>query len=258
MAEKKQTKTLAELTKITENIERFSKDQEENTSVWRLSERTAGEIAELRQAADAVHNDLLEEKAKLYRKDGKKRYSDAEHKERMDALTRRRDEIFVELKQRAEQVSAQVRERLEIASKPERYLSDKDMERAAIRSSFVQEDVERLPLGEVPSLLREAELSSDRVEKWLAARYATIRADLELLHLRETGGAGVAAEQVSRELREIREAAGRLTAQLQPPGAGERKKKLEALQQQAFELQQHVRWNSITEEERRRRTTSPY
>ncbi len=234
------------------------RDMEEDSSARTFSESAEARIAEIKRAADQVHDAYISESKKLYREDGQKKFSEAEHQELADDLKRQRDEAFSKLKKRADKASSEITEKLEVAALPERYLSDQDMERANSRRGFVQEDIDRLPLGEVPVLLREAELSGDRVEKWLASRYATIRADRELEKLRESGGAGVGAEEVSRHLREVREGAQRLQEQLQLPGARVRKQKLEALRRDAAGLKSHVLDRGLTHEERVALSSSPF
>lgn len=241
-----------------DRLERDIQDYKEDNRANDFSGRTRSEIARMRQKADGLHDSYVNEQKKLYREDGQPRFSAPEHNEIMEDLTRRRDEAFSELKERAGKISSEIGEKLEVASKPERYLSDAEMESAIIRANFVREDIESRPLGEVPGLLREAELSGGRVEKWLAARYAQMRHDQELESLRESGGASVGAEEISRHLREVREGAEHLRGQLQPPGAKGRKETLEKLREEAGGLTAHLRDKSLTHEERVARSSSPF
>ncbi len=254
----RQNADLADLQQNTDRLARDVQDHQADNRLRRFAEGTRTEIEKARRSADGLHDSFVGEQQKLYREDGQKKYSEAEHAEIVAGLTRQRDETFSELKNRADGLASEVGERLEVASSPERYLSGEEAEQATIQANFVREDVERLPLGEVPGLLREAELSSDRVEKWLAARYAAMRADRELESLRESGGAGVGAEEISRHLREVREGAERLREQLQPPGAKGRKETLEKLREKAAGLKAHVQDKSITHDERVARSSSPF
>ncbi len=254
----RQDATLSGLERTADRLRRDMQDHSEENRAGDFSDRTRSEIASMTRKADGLHDSFINESKKLYRKDGQKKYSDTEHAEIMNSLTRQRDEAFSELKERADKLSSEVGAKLEVASSPERYLSDAEMEQATIRANFVREDVERLPLGEVPGFLRGTELSGDRVEKWLASRYAQMRHDRELESLRESGGAGVRAEEISRHLREVREASGRLREQLQPPGAEGRKEALKKLGEEATGLKGHVLRKSLTHEERVAMSSSPF
>lgn len=234
------------------------KDMEENSDLRSFSGTIEARITSLQQSANKAHDSFNAERQKLYREDGQQKYSPVEHKEIEDDLKRQRDEAFSELKQRTDKLSAEVSTKLEVTAKPERYLSDEEMTRANGRRDFVREDVDRLPLGEVPGLLRESELTGDRVERWLAARYATIRADRELEKLRERGGEGIGAEETSRHLREVREGAERLQEKLQLPGSKLRKQNLEALRQKTAGLKSHVLDKALTHEERVALSSSPF
>lgn len=254
----RQDADLASLQRDSDRLARDVQDHIEDNRAHDYADRTRSEIARMRQQADGLHDAYVGEQKKLYREDSQMKFSETEHQEILDGLARQRDEAFSGLKERVEKLSSEVGERLEVASKPERYLSDEEMERATIRANFVREDVEARPLGEVPGLLREAELSGSRVEMWLASRYAQMRHDRELESLRERGGAGVGAEEISRHLREVREGAQRLSEQLRPPGAKGRKETLEKLREEAAGLTAHVRDKSITDAERVARSSSPF
>lgn len=236
------------------------KDMEEDSDLRSFSGIIEARITSLQQSANKAHDSFNAERQKLYREDGQQKYSPVEHKEIEDDLKRQRDETFSELKQRTDKLSAEVSTKLEVTAKPERYLSDEEMTRANGRRDFVREDVDRLPLGEVPGLLREAELTGDRVDRWLAARYATIRADRELEKLREGGASAgdVRAEDMSRQMREVREGAERLQEKLQLPGSKLRKQNLEALRQQTVGLKSHVRDKALTHEERVALSSGPF
>jgi hypothetical protein len=249
---------LGRLERDTERLRREVDDYLAENRLGRFAEDVRAKIGKARREADGAHDAYVAEQKKLYRQDGRRKYSDAEHAEIAADLARRRDEAFAGLKRRAEELSSEIGERLEVAQEPERYLSDAEMEQATIRANFVREDVERLPLGEVPGFLRGTELSGDRVEKWLASRYAQMRHDRELESLRESGGAGVRAEEISRHLREVREASGRLREQLQPPGAEGRKEALKKLGEEATGLKGHVLRKSLTHEERVAMSSSPF
>lgn len=140
----RQDANLHDLERNMNAFERNIKDHGEDSRTRSFSESIQSEIARTRQTADGVHDAYTTELKKLYREDGQKKFSEAEHQELADDLKRQRDEAFAELKQRAEKVSSEIGEKLEVVALPERYLSDKEMERANSRRDFVREDVERL------------------------------------------------------------------------------------------------------------------
>lgn len=149
-------------------------------------------------------------------------------------------------------VLEEIKAKEEAARHSERYLSDAEMQTATARRSFVEEDYASLDLSEVLSLTQSALQSGDRVQQWLASRYASKRAYDENM-----ANSGYMDENKAANVRRLKELAGELDKQL-APNTAKRKETLATLKAEAVKAREHVRWRSMTHEERVAATDSPF
>jgi hypothetical protein len=136
----------------------------------------AGDFPEVQQAVERARTD----RAALLRPDGTRRYTDAEHVEREQAINGRLDsdlDAIIESARSDEAAARAELEGLEVERDPLAGLSTADLERAAALREFVREDVETLPWTDV---LSRIEISKgDKVLALLMIRYARRRLDAE-------------------------------------------------------------------------------
>jgi hypothetical protein len=146
-------------------------------------------------------------KSKLYKPDGSKLYSDAEHAERMEAIA---GEVAREAKEADEEAG-----RIAAAKEEELYryrhgcptedLLEQQLEAANARRVFVQEDCEELPLEELTKRLRGLLAGAKKETVWLYARYARRRADRTSKLLEDQGTPLPARAELSAQLRSLEE-----------------------------------------------------
>jgi hypothetical protein len=118
--------------------------------------------------ADAADKHFEEERARLYR-DGKKFYSDDEHKEQEAALRAERNRIARAVEEEVEQSAAEARQELEHLQNedPSQLLNAAELESANARRALVADDVTALSEGELVSRLRSVLASGDRASQYL-------------------------------------------------------------------------------------------
>ena len=194
-------------------------------------------LDEARQAVDSAAERYVSDRASLYRADGERRFSEAEHAEREAAalapLHQARDRALA-----AVEAEMQTLRRFEEAQHedPSRLLTAGELAEANARSQFVREDAASLPIPALCRQLRAALAASGDpppvVDRFLYSRYAGQRLAAE----RESRGErGVTT--ASEDLAELAELVRRFT--LPRPGAlapGESLRRARA----ARELRQYV------------------
>jgi hypothetical protein len=129
-------------------------------------------------AAEQAIEQFEESKRGLYRKDGSRRYSDADNDERIEALTAELREKIEGLIERAEKDAVRHEEEALHSSytDPTKGLISTELSRLDTLRPLVAEDCERMPAGEIQERLRAVGASNDTVAKTPHARNASFRA----------------------------------------------------------------------------------
>lgn len=130
------------------------------------------------QAVDTAYKALNEGRAALLRPDGSRRYSDAEHSERDNALRGQFQRTIKDAKDKARARVVETEQRLARMDRldPSSLLSADELATANARREFVKEDVEAAPWETVTQRLNDAMEDGDRVTVWLYRRYGARRA----------------------------------------------------------------------------------
>ena len=124
--------------------------------------------------------------ARLQTSDGKRVYADEMHAQQVELLVKTYDSVTRPVVERATREEHEAEERLQaLSGDPAGSLSVDELTRATALATFVREDAERLPLGQVVAQMRAALASKSKVEAYLWQRYGRARAETE----RETGDA---------------------------------------------------------------------
>ena len=175
----------------------------------------------LREKIDRTVAAYEEEKAKLYRTDGTKRYSEEEHAEREADLNRRfraaMDAIEEEIGRNVERAE----EALLVAedSDPTDILTTDELELANARRSFVSDEVWRLSMDALQRRLRAVLAEDNKVSAFLYVLYASQRV-------------GEADEDADEEgAYEDRELVEELRAKMDPDGEKRRERARRALEE---------------------------
>lgn len=138
-------------------------------------ETTTKEMTMLeREKIDAALEHHETEQAKLLRPDGSKRFSDAEHNERENALKTNfhgaLDSIEADI---SRQIASAEEDLLRVEhANPADSLTPEELQRAGAALFFAREDAESLPLEELTGRCRAALTAGDRVSMFLLSRYA--------------------------------------------------------------------------------------
>lgn len=119
--------------------------------------------------ADAADKNYQEEQARLYRPDGTKFYSDAEHKEQEARLQTERLRTARAVEEEVERAMAETRQQLEHLQNedPSQLLNATELESANARRALVADDVSALSEGELVSRLKSVLASGDRATQFL-------------------------------------------------------------------------------------------
>lgn len=170
-----------------------------------MREHFPNETSRLDRAAEAFADGA----AGLLRPDGSRRYSDAEHSERLAALLEKLDATLAAISETAaatiERSKADLT-KLEGAD-PFDTLTAEQKQAASTRAVFVKEDCETLPPSELVKLARAALANGDKVRIYLYGRYlgrriAPVGAD-GMPALRTPGGTGLELVAVVRDLQAV-------------------------------------------------------
>lgn len=134
--------------------------------------------AEIKRQADAAQQEYKDKEAKLYRSDGQRRYSDAEHSEQVRELRRERNEKLNTLAQEANAAMQEAEARTsQIKSEDlSGRLTAEELEGANARHAFVSEDVEQMPARAMDDRVNSVLASGDRASMYLHARALRKRA----------------------------------------------------------------------------------
>lgn len=189
---------------------------------------------EERQARQAIER-YERKKEELFRRDGAKKYGEAEHAERLAELISALQGEIEHLIEGAEKAARRHEEEAsrEHYADPSKGLTSTESARLSALRPMVAEDCELLPLGELTRRLNALASASETevgVARMLHTRYAGFRARAlaDKLDAAARGEAEMAKEAVSRqsaELRELREAVGALEERLADPTVAERRER---------------------------------
>jgi hypothetical protein len=155
------------------------------------------------QAAEQAIREFEEKQKRLRRADGSRRYSDAEHDERLEALRAELRQKIGGLIEQAENTAARHEQELLTTSYTGPFpkdLTSVELNRLSVARLLISEDCERLPLDERVERLAAGSASNDTVAKILHARYGAVRART----IREQFDAAARAARGARRSREGR------------------------------------------------------
>jgi hypothetical protein len=204
-------------------------------------------VDELGNLAEQAIARFEEKKRTLYRRDGTKLFSTAEHDERLAAYT---EELRAEVEGLIGQAERQAAHHEELSrstsyNDPTRGLSREELARLDALRPLIAEDFERLSAPVLMERLKAVAAGNDDVAKALHARYASFRAHAIKDELDAAARDGRAMpEETAARLRELEEAATLLSEQLADPGAKRRREEAEKAAQEyrrgAFRLRQRL------------------
>lgn len=133
---------------------------------------------EIKRQAEALQAEYTDKEARLYRVDGQKRYSEAEHAEQIKVLRQERNQKLAAL---AEEANAAMQEasRESAAIKSEDLsgrLTADELANANARHAFVSEDVAEMPSQAIEDRVDSVLAGGDRASMYLHARALRKRA----------------------------------------------------------------------------------
>lgn len=178
-------------------------------------------MTELRETIDRAAEHFEAEEAKLYRPDGSKRFGEAEHAEREDALRKELSASLDSIEASIDQQIAGAEEalvRVEHAD-PADSLTPEELQRAGAAGWIVREDAEALPLEELTGRCRAALASGDRVSMFLLSRYAGRRIGAVKLpdpYDRDESGKSAGSSPGGAAAEELREVVAEMQRALRP------------------------------------------
>lgn len=127
---------------------------------------------EIKRQADALQSEYEGKKSKLYRTDGEKLYSEAEHREQLRALQQERNQKLDLLgaeanaaMQEAETESANIKSE-DLSGR----LTSEELANANSRHVFISEDIAKMPVRAIDARVDSVLASGDRSSMYLHAR----------------------------------------------------------------------------------------
>jgi hypothetical protein len=118
------------------------------------------------------------EKARLYLSDGRRKYSDEEHRRRYSEALGKMSAVVEAAQDRAREALEAAEKALEaLYTDPSAWLTTEELANANARAPFVREDAQSLPIPVLTQRGKIALESGDKIAIWLLARYATERAN---------------------------------------------------------------------------------
>lgn len=179
-----------------------------------------------RRRVDDAMQRFEAEKSKLFRHDGTKLYSDAEHDERETAAFEALNAVVSQIENDAEEQRRAADTDLEmIEVEPIDRLSRDDLAYALTLQPFVREEVESLRPEQVIELARRAIHAKDTVKMTLYHR--SLRFKIEALNQQHRDASGSVPRSLSTITVPMQEAIRELGEALKDPKAGEKRKAVE-------------------------------
>lgn len=175
----------------------------------------------------------------LLRSDGTRKYGDAEHTERVQALLATFDRTGEAAVQHADTVIAESERTVHALAHndPTDRLSADDLAKASAKRAFVAEDAERLPLGDLAARCTVALAAGDTATIFLLARYARKRGEAVLAALRN--GTRMSNEDTAA-LGDLDAALKQLDTKIADPHAASKRTKAEAAIADARKVKFHA------------------
>ncbi len=132
---------------------------------------------ELKSRAEKAVADYEAGIEKLHRPDGTRRYSEAEHKERENALRAARNTELGAVESIAEREIAEAQQVLDAAENgyPTKLLNTAELQEASAKKAFVDSDVAALPARDLKERLRAVLASGDKASLFCYAQAARRR-----------------------------------------------------------------------------------
>lgn len=185
----------------------------------------------------------------LYREDGSRLYSDAEHAERLQQIKAERDQRAADLTEQADKLVEQRQAELAALedADPIVSLSESELSKANGLRAFIREDAEESSLQDLARRAKAASLSGDKVTALLYSRYASRRHARDLESMREANEAGIQSGVDVQALNSVKGVADELAEQTAPRGVARARLALTKAQH----AQQAANSARLTDKERR-------
>lgn len=207
-----------------------------------MTKRLGGRLGDLKVHIDDAQEKFETDKATLYRSDGSQMFSEDEHKERLDALTRERNTTLKQAEEDVREEMIKLDERVEHVKARDiaELLDGEELRAAGDRRAFAIDASETLGTGELASRMRSVLATGDKGAIF-AYLNAGERKRRELVNARPAGRAGASsATDLDSVLAEMRKVLNP-NAESEIEAAKERKEKAVQLQVLAGNLQQGAR-----------------
>ena len=173
----------------------------------------------------AIRDAEARERRELYRSDGTKLYSDAEHDERRAALRAPIWDAFANQEAEYDRQIAEAKHTLEALSvdDPLDVLDAAQLQKAQALAAFYQDDADRLSPAQLAQRIRAAIAQQDRVKMALLARYGRRRDEAMVAAWTARPGGQGPSDVEARERRQLADALVALDRELTDPKVAQRR-----------------------------------